>query len=253
MIPHFVTGQFVHRRVFLPDYEYGLALDALVKACSDVLVLSQDEASCFLGRRRVEPQPDWWFIGGRARPGETTQDAAARNVRRELGLEVDPARFMPVATFSMVWALRNQPPVENGTADTSTIHVLVLREGEGTAVKLDEAEYRDARFVPLDEVLSGDFHPALQRAVLEFRRTRALSALTESVHHGASEAQVLDASRAFVAAHVAAANSGPAEQSVLFDGEKYAVVGTMPSSSSSSPSPSAAASGGPEAEGGKEL
>ena len=29
--PHFVTGEFTKRRVFLEDREYGLALDCLVK------------------------------------------------------------------------------------------------------------------------------------------------------------------------------------------------------------------------------
>jgi len=227
--PHFVTGRFVHRRVFLPDREYGLALDALVKACSDVLVLSPDEDRCFLGKRRVEPQPDWWFVGGRARPGETTQAAAARNVRRELGLAVDPKRFQPVATFSMVWALRNQAPVEHGTADISTIHVLVLREGEATAVALDPAEYSDAQFFPLGEVLSGHFHPALHRAIREYQRARALSALTDSVRRGDPEPEVLRASLAFVEAHTTATSGGGgAEQAVLFDGETYSSTALTP-------------------------
>jgi hypothetical protein len=58
----------------MPDEEYGRALDCLVKACCDVIVSVADgaraagtdmEEKIFLGRRQVEPQPDWWFIGGR--------------------------------------------------------------------------------------------------------------------------------------------------------------------------------------------
>ena len=32
--------------------EYGLALDALVKACSDVLIVSADGSRCLLGQRK---------------------------------------------------------------------------------------------------------------------------------------------------------------------------------------------------------
>ena len=38
--PQFVTGDFEPHHKFLPDDEYGRALDALVKACSDVLVVA---------------------------------------------------------------------------------------------------------------------------------------------------------------------------------------------------------------------
>ena len=47
-------------------------MDCIVKACCDVIVTVADEPAVaslqemiFLGRRQVEPQPDWWFIGGR--------------------------------------------------------------------------------------------------------------------------------------------------------------------------------------------
>ena len=70
---HFVTGDFRPQKVFLPDKEYGLALDALVKGCADVLLTRGEGASLriLLGKRKVEPQPDWWFVGGRTRPGDT--------------------------------------------------------------------------------------------------------------------------------------------------------------------------------------
>ena len=81
--PHFETEEFESHHAFLDDDTYGKALDTLVKACSDVMIESADGQRLFVGRRKVEPQPDWWFVGGRARPGDTTQVAAARNVRRD--------------------------------------------------------------------------------------------------------------------------------------------------------------------------
>jgi len=76
VVPQFVTGDFTPTKIFLEDAEYGRALDALVKACSDILVVSSDGASVLLGQRKVEPQPDWWFIGGRAKPGDTTREVS---------------------------------------------------------------------------------------------------------------------------------------------------------------------------------
>ena len=77
---HFITGDFEKRTVFLPDKEYGLALDALVKGCADVLITSGAGPSLriLLGKRRVEPQPDWWFVGGRTRPGDTITRPSGR-------------------------------------------------------------------------------------------------------------------------------------------------------------------------------
>ena len=76
---HFVTGDFTPQKVFLPDREYGLALDALVKGCADVLLTRGEGASLriLLGKRKVEPQPDWWFLGGRMKAGDTIEEAAA--------------------------------------------------------------------------------------------------------------------------------------------------------------------------------
>ena len=69
-----LAGTFRSHAFRIPDDEYGRALDCLVKACCDVIVTVADEPfeaqsplqeKIFLGRRQVEPQPDWWFIGGR--------------------------------------------------------------------------------------------------------------------------------------------------------------------------------------------
>ena len=54
---------------FLPDDEYGIALYNLVKGCTDILLLNPAGTHIFTGRRCVQPQPDWWFMGGRIFPG----------------------------------------------------------------------------------------------------------------------------------------------------------------------------------------
>jgi hypothetical protein len=69
-----LAGTFRSHAFRIPDEEYGRALDCIVKACCDVIVTVADDDEraqsepmqehIFLGRRQVEPQPDWWFIGG---------------------------------------------------------------------------------------------------------------------------------------------------------------------------------------------
>ena len=76
--PHHNTGGFTSHRKFLADKEYGEALDTLVKACSDMLLVHPDGARIFLGKRLVQPQPDWWFVGGRIFPGETPARSCCR-------------------------------------------------------------------------------------------------------------------------------------------------------------------------------
>ncbi|KAJ8610009.1 hypothetical protein CTAYLR_006631 [Chrysophaeum taylorii] len=156
---------------FLPDHEYGLALDALVKGCADVLITRGSrttELKILLGRRCVEPQPDWWFVGGRCRPGDTPQEGAARNVKRELGLSLSPARFGVVGSYSFVWRMRQQAPATNGTADISTVLELHLTDAEADSISIEnfaESEYRDAKWTDPATVLEGDYSPALQQAV----------------------------------------------------------------------------------------
>ncbi|KAH8056102.1 hypothetical protein JL721_10065 [Aureococcus anophagefferens] len=135
---HFITGDFEKRTVFLPDKEYGLALDALVKGCADVLITSGAGPSLriLLGKRRVEPQPDWWFVGGRTRPGDTPAEGAARNA-----------------------------PATNGTADVSTVFELHLADDEAadlSPARFDAEKYAGAAWAAR-AVLAGDYHPPCSR------------------------------------------------------------------------------------------
>jgi len=96
-VPHHDTGCFESHRTRLPDTEYGIALDNIVKGCTDMLLLSADRSRLLLGKRKVQPQPDWWFMGGRIFPGEAPAQSCCRLLKRELSLEVLPE--MPIANF----------------------------------------------------------------------------------------------------------------------------------------------------------
>ena len=143
--------------------------------------MSVDGTKILLGKRKVEPQPDWWMVGGRGRPGETTREAARRNLLREVGVEVEVGRFEVVGSYSLVWGMREQEPKENGTADVSTVHVVRLREGEEEKVKGEEGEYEEMGFVGVEEVLEGEFHPCLKQVVRDWKKNQAMEELLKFV------------------------------------------------------------------------
>ena len=223
--PQFITGDFEPHHKFLPDDEYGRALDSLVKACSDVLVVDPRSSRIYLGKRCVEPQPDWWYIGGRVKPGDTPQQGAARNVHRELGLDLPSERFAVLANYSFVWQTRTQPPICNGTADISTIHVLELTVEEAGKVVLDPKEYSDAGWFDPDELLVGDFHPALKMAVRDLQARNAYLELERAIVTGASVGEVATVARALVAAHTVDGLRAGTAIKVRFDKRGYEYEG----------------------------
>merc|ERR1719499_1466307 len=115
-MPHYQTGNFECHAKFLSDEEYATVLDCVVKACTDLLVIYENEV--LIGKRQSFPQKDWWYAaGGRMRPGLSPQQNLQRLTKRELGLEIeDLSRFTYVGSYSYVWRMREQSPQTNGTA-----------------------------------------------------------------------------------------------------------------------------------------
>eukprot|EP01116_Phalansterium_solitarium_P015020 TRINITY_DN33034_c0_g1_i1.p1 TRINITY_DN33034_c0_g1~~TRINITY_DN33034_c0_g1_i1.p1 ORF type:complete len:228 (+),score=53.97 TRINITY_DN33034_c0_g1_i1:37-684(+) len=191
--PHFITGDFKAHPIFLGDDEYARALDCLIKACCDMIVTNAETGQILTGKRKVEPQPDWWFVGGRMKPGERVEEAGVRILRREIAVNItDLTRFKTVGHYSFVWAKRAQEPKDHGTADISVVSTLALTPEEIASMKIDMAEYDEVKFVDPSEILtSGTYHPALAHAVgdmLSNERFRALEA--KAVDSSVSDAEV---------------------------------------------------------------
>ena len=116
-INHIVYGNFNQHLSRLSPEEVGKFYDNFVPASVDVLPIKNGaaERSILLGLRRDEPRA-WWTIGGRMVPGESPYETASRVLRKEfgfdLGLELNRLKFLCVN--SSVFALREQPPKENG-------------------------------------------------------------------------------------------------------------------------------------------
>lgn len=157
---HFVTGEFKSQAVRMTDDDYSKALDSLVITCVDVVAVHKGEI--LLGKRAIEPNPDWWVAGGRMMPGESFEEAAARNVKRELGLDVEPYLFEYLNTHSVVWPTRAQPPQDHGCHEVIITMVLPLTNEEVDNIKPNQ-EYERLWWLPVKKVVSNhsQFHPAL--------------------------------------------------------------------------------------------
>ncbi len=140
----------------------GRALDAIVKGCSDVLLING--TNVLLAQRTVDPQPGWWFIGGRMQPGETPQEAASRHVYHDVGVLLDSSEFHFLSVASYAWARRKQPPQENGTADVALIFYAQLSDAVAASLLIrNTEEYNCFRWCALqDAVAYADMHPALK-------------------------------------------------------------------------------------------
>ena len=77
---------------------------------------------------------------------------------------------------------------------------LRLTDAEADAVVLDAAEYADSSWVPLADVIGGNYHPALRRAAAALRAYdafRALRAACGSADSANSDAKIAEMARKF--------------------------------------------------------
>jgi ADP-ribose pyrophosphatase YjhB (NUDIX family) len=166
---HFVTGDFQSHATWLSEEDYAKVLDNIVIACVDCILVN-DKREMLLGKRNIEPAPTWWIVGGRMKPGESFKTAAARNVKRELNLSIDPVRFHYFDTYSFVWARRAQPPKDNGCHTVSITMKLNIDEAEIRQIKPNE-EYEKIQWIKPEKILANSsFHPGIQKCAEDLIR-----------------------------------------------------------------------------------
>ena len=105
-------------------------------------------------------------MGGRMFPGETPIESGQRLLKRELGLDITKDRFDAVCAQAFAFGMREQVPKEHGTTDAQFCYkVQLLNDNEVQKVVLDENEYSETEWKTPDEIIGGNYHPALKFAV----------------------------------------------------------------------------------------
>jgi ADP-ribose pyrophosphatase YjhB (NUDIX family) len=161
-IPHFNS--------FVPSSAYAEALSGKVIQCVDIMVYSPDTNEVLIGRRDQEPHAGDWVIGGGMKAGETVAQAAARNMQRELGEDINKDLLQEVGDYKFVWDTRAQDPTVNQSGDevtschmSSTLEMYPVNKDSLDISSFNE-EYDELKWVNVLDILNapeGTYHPCL--------------------------------------------------------------------------------------------
>jgi NAD+ diphosphatase len=103
-----------------------------------VIMLATDGDRCLLGRQAAWPMGMWSALAGFVEPAETLEEACARELREEAGVEADIAAIRYI--FTQPWPF------------PSSIMVGLVAPVANNAVKVDTHELEDARWFSRDEL-----------------------------------------------------------------------------------------------------
>lgn len=115
------------KRAFLSDEVYAQAIESFVIVCADVLMVDSLKKTIYLVKRRVEPMPGWWVIGGRVNAGEDFREAACRHFGVDTdGEEIFPEDLTFVAMHRYQWERRKQRPQNIGCDALAFVYLLEI-------------------------------------------------------------------------------------------------------------------------------
>lgn len=100
--------------ILLSDNEYARAMEAFPRPCTDVLAVQPESKSFILAKRNHQSAFGVWMFGGGQRMGETPREAAARIMKREIGINLLPEDIEFLWISVNFWKYRNPEPQERG-------------------------------------------------------------------------------------------------------------------------------------------
>ncbi len=132
-------------------------------------------------------------------PGESPVQSGQRLLKRELQLDIDSSRFVPVCAQAFAFGMREQEPKHHGTTDTQfCMAVQLSNEEEVKKVVVDEEEYSDSKWVLPSEILSGNYHPALKYAVACMLAGETLKEMEQCEENGGDDTALAELTKKFL-------------------------------------------------------
>ncbi len=167
-IKQLVDDEFIHKE--LPEFnlsveEYSRVLDSVVTANADIICHTAD-GKVLLGVRSDRPlQGKLWIFGGRMKPGESLNDTAKRNMKRELGIDAKPKRLGISDVYNIMWGGRHEPPHEYGFQTMMTIMTYECNSAEAELATTADDTHDSLRWYSRKEIHdmeeAGELHPFL--------------------------------------------------------------------------------------------
>ncbi len=113
----------------------------IILACAGVMIFDHQQRLLLIERT---DNGKWGLPGGALEPGETTEEAARREVFEEVGLELGPLEFLGVTSGKELF---NVYP--NGD-QAYIVNITYTGRHQGGEVRPDAVEAKQARFFALD-------------------------------------------------------------------------------------------------------
>jgi len=132
--------------------ERGRPVAGRYRAPVDVVAAALVCDGLVLAARRVDP-PGWEFPGGKVEPGETAQQALARECREELGIEIECVAQLGEAADDRITLQLWHVTLRSGVPGTSADHDALQWVDRDSLAALD--------WLPLDRLLLADVERAL--------------------------------------------------------------------------------------------
>lgn len=132
--------------MFIPEQEYKQILHYSVNLCVDVLL--RYNYKYLLIKRNEEPCKDvYWPIGGRVHKLETSEDAARRKIKEEIGIEFTD-KLSTIGFYEDVYEKNNFG--EGPYHTLSTVWLGYLTKEQFESIKLDStsSEFKLDRYMP---------------------------------------------------------------------------------------------------------